>query len=395
MKSRERFPVHLLRDRIVAISCLSPTWEGTWQGVIDGQRRFKHGAVIFPDVPAESVLGCVEEWEGNSPEYAQRFSTLVQICSQRLKPILTKLLAQNKSARCRIFIASSHGDPALITELLTNNRKLDAFVQRRLIFDNLLFAVQSLAGNRIPVSVVHGACASALVAVAQGAMAIRRGLLDVAIVIAADSLSKVAYVGFKNVGAMSLDGCRPFDRQRDGMTASEGGVGFLLINSETISSDEPYTVVLGGAYNCDGQGAVEPSSDGLFNVLEDVCIRSSTSPRSIDCVYWHGTGTKRNDEVEAVTSQRFWRNEALRPLGTSLKGSLGHSMGAASAFSVAAACNSLSTGYLPPTAGLSECEYQHMNIVQDRVASGEFATALCVAMGFGGINAAVLLGKPM
>src|SRR5690606_8921535 len=116
----------------------------------------------------------------------------------------------------------------------------------------------------------------------------------------------VAYVGFQNIGAMSRMGCRPFDRARDGMTASEGGVAYILARSDMIPQDEARVRVAGASYNCDAQGIVEPSAAGLEKIVFDALRNANLSPPQIDAVYWHGTGTRRSDAVEAVVAKALW-----------------------------------------------------------------------------------------
>jgi 3-oxoacyl-[acyl-carrier-protein] synthase II len=111
----------------------------------------------------------------------------------------------------------------------------------------------------------------------------------------------------------------------------------------------------------------------------------------ISCIFWHGTGTRKNDETEANVSSSFWRETKRFPISTTTKGSLGHTMGAASAFNVAAACQCLKEGLVPPVAGLRDTEFTDMNLVTQNSMRTELSTALCVGMGFGGVNAALVL----
>ncbi|MBZ9857985.1 hypothetical protein LB566_29815 [Mesorhizobium sp. CA13] len=136
-----------------------------------------------------------------------------------------------------------------------------------------------------------------------------------------------------------------------------------------------------------------PKKITMLDVVQTSLALSTISAGNIDFVYWHGTGTKRNDSTEAYVSSVLWPMDGLAPVGTSLKGRLGHTMGASAGFNLASACHTLRTGFLPAVKRVDGPAFPQMNIAFDSPAQSNFSTGLCVAMGFGGINASVVLRK--
>ena len=385
--------VRLLTTRIATRSCLGDKWPGTWNGLLAGRQSFSDPRAHFPDWPPGPMVGAVRDWGSSTPRYVERLTTLTRSTLGELRPTLSHLRRENPGARCSVIIASSHGDPAPISALAARRHDpLPENISRRIFCDNFHGLVADAIGFPVPVSVLHGACASGIIGSLSAWQAIRASLTDIAIVVAADCLSLLAYMGFQNVGAMSPASCRPFDRGRDGMTAAEGAVGLIYAHRDFVAEGFETVGVLGGSYNCDGKGIVEPSSDGLTAAIRASLSLSALSPEAIDFIYWHGTGTKRNDQTEAEAAGRIWHASPC-PAGTASKGALGHTMGAASAFSIAEAAQSLVSGQLPPVANTNDVEFEQMNLVTQAPLARNFSTGLCVAMGFGGINSALVLSK--
>jgi 3-oxoacyl-[acyl-carrier-protein] synthase II len=249
-----------------------------------------------------------------------------------------------------------------------------------------------------PATCLAAACASGVVGVGFAADQIKAGLTDVCVVIGADVLSRVAVVGFKQVGAMSLDGCRPFHRHRDGTTVGEGGAALLMTSSEVAREYQAARVrgvvatgavrISGYGMTCDARHAVEPTAAGIEKAIRAALDEAHIKPEEVACVYWHGTGTIQNDAAEAQAAAALF---SAPPPGSGTKGVFGHSMGASGLLNVAAAVESLKTGILPAAYGLDSPAFPEMNIVANKATVVTDGPALVVALGFGGINSAAVL----
>ena len=386
MKIKTNRKVYVDRN-IAAISPLGVTWDVTWDKIKKGERCFRDINSMFENWPKGPRVGLVVDWTQDNilPEYSERFHQLLRFCVSELLNSSSLPLKNKEGLRCMAYLATSHGDPAGIS-YLSEHGIIGPDLTSKVIYDDLS---RLNVGLQMPVFQVHGACASGIIAAISARTAIQAGLIDIAVILSIDIISRVAFVGFNNVGAMSKEGCAPFDENRDGITVSEGAVGMILAAEECVETTSDVQVC-GGSYNCSGGGMVEPDEVGLRKVIESAFNDASISPSECDFVYWHGTGTLLNDAVEASVAKQIWLDAI--PLSISVKGALGHAMGASGAFNIAAACKSLYEGVLPPVTGLNATAFDWMPLPKQSV-EGEFKCGLAVAMGFGGINAAIVLSK--
>jgi 3-oxoacyl-[acyl-carrier-protein] synthase II len=244
----------------------------------------------------------------------------------------------------------------------------------------------------LPATTLSAACASALVAVGLARERIRWGLYDACLVVAVDVLSRIGYAGFRQIGAMSALGCRPFQRDRDGTTVGEGAVAFLLARAARGSAPASTVRVAGFGQSCDGRHVVEPSADGLLIAMEAALRDAQLSPQDIRTIYWHGSGTAHNDAAEAEAARRLFG--ASSPPCTATKGTFGHTMGASAGLSLLAAAESVRTGLLPPVGGLTTSDFPWLDLVLGEPRLLNSGPTMVVALGFGGINVAVVLAPP-
>jgi 3-oxoacyl-[acyl-carrier-protein] synthase II len=108
---------------------------------------------------------------------------------------------------------------------------------------------------------------------------------------------------------------------------------------------------------------------------------------AVDYIHAHGTATRLNDAREAQLIQTWFPHAAV----SSSKGAIGHTLGASGAIGAALCLKSLQTQTLSPTVGLSNPEYPGIHwVVKARQQRTE--TVLCLSFGFGGQNAAIVLG---
>jgi 3-oxoacyl-[acyl-carrier-protein] synthase II len=77
----------------------------------------------------------------------------------------------------------------------------------------------------------------------------------------------------------------------------------------------------------------------------------------------------------------------------SLKGAIGHTLGAAGGIEAAACLNCLSYDVIPPTTGFSVPEDGADGMVSSRTVEGEISCILSTNSGFNGVNGAVVMGK--
>ena len=101
--------------------------------------------------------------------------------------------------------------------------------------------------------------------------------------------------------------------------------------------------------NSDGHHMAMPSRDRIGRCLATALERAGLQPDAIDYYNAHGTSTVVNDRVETEVLKDVW-GERRRGLPiSSIKGALGHSLGAASAIEAAVSVRALREQIIPPT----------------------------------------------
>ncbi|WP_163335656.1 beta-ketoacyl synthase N-terminal-like domain-containing protein [Desulfopila sp. IMCC35008] len=235
---------------------------------------------------------------------------------------------------------------------------------------------------------VSAACVSSLIAMIRGAMDIRSGRCDHVLVIGFDLLSDFVVTGFSSLKALSPKGARPFDRNRDGLTLGDGGGWVLLSSGDSIAGGgKGMAEVAAWSISCDATHITAPSRDGvgLLSVFREIMAQHNGPVGGINA---HGTATFYNDAMELLV---FRKMLAKGTPVCSVKGSLGHSLGAAGLVEAMLSVQSLVEGLLPPTVGLCEPEETDCLLSGNRTLPLMAPSIISCNSGFGGINAGLLL----
>lgn len=248
-----------------------------------------------------------------------------------------------------------------------------------------------------PNMTISAACASGAHAIGEAARLIRDGTADVVLAGGTEApLTPCNIESFHHLRALSVrnddpvGASRPFDRQRDGFVLAEAAA-FVLLESVPHARARGATAwgyLLGYGRNNDAWDIVMPREDGAG---AEACMRlalEESGVREGDVLFItaHGTSTTLNDRAEAQAISRLFTS---CPPVTSVKGCVGHSLGAAGAVGFVATCLGLAAGLVPPIAnyGGSEPEID-INIVAGQPAACEPGTGVAMSnsFGFGGNN---------
>lgn len=241
------------------------------------------------------------------------------------------------------------------------------------------------------------ACATGLSSVVRAAELIRDGICDVVIAGSADaSITPAMLYSFRRLGVLARHNespekaVRPFDRERSGFLMGEGAAAFIL-ESESHARRRlnrcPYGEWLSGGSLGDATGLTQLSADpgSLMRLIQDTLSRANVSADEIDYISLHGTATRMNDDVEArALIDVFGASPRRNPVcGSSLKGALGHLLGAAGSVELAMMMLAMRDQWVPPTLNLSDPEYD-FDFVPHVGRPHQIGTALKLSLGFGG-----------
>ena len=255
--------------------------------------------------------------------------------------------------------------------------------------------------NYAPVS----ACATGSHAVGEAAELVRRGYADVVLAGGTEAcMHPVILAGFCAMrGLVAEDedptrASRPFDATRAGFVMGEGACVLVVEELEHARARgaRPYAEVLGyGASNdAHHMAQPDPESIGVAEMMSAALERAKVEPGRVGYINAHGTSTPQGDLAETKAIKTVFGEHAYELAISSTKSVLGHLFGAAGAVEAMMCVLAVHEGVLPPTINYRtpdpECD---LDYVPNEARSVEVDVALSNAMGLGGHNACVLLGR--
>jgi 3-oxoacyl-(acyl-carrier-protein) synthase len=240
-------------------------------------------------------------------------------------------------------------------------------------------------GSRAPIFTYTTACTSTAVGLLMAARMIRAGQVERALVFGLDLLMKISVDGFRFLQIYSETRCRPFDRRRDGLQLGEA-VGALLLEprGERGSRFE----LLDGAMAHDPSHIAAGSNDGrtASALMKEALSRSCVAPGEVTAIKAHGTGTPINDVSELRALNSLF--DGRPPPFVSLKGALGHTLGASAAMETANWLACLEAGFVPPSCGFEQPsdEVPFTPLARPLPTEGRPGRYLFNSFGFGGTS---------
>ncbi|MFH1981173.1 MAG: beta-ketoacyl synthase N-terminal-like domain-containing protein [Pseudomonadota bacterium] len=243
---------------------------------------------------------------------------------------------------------------------------------------------------RGPVITVSTACASGAVAIAIAAAMLRAGLARRVLAGGADGLCRMTYYGFNALQLIDPQGARPMDANRRGMSVAEGAA-MLLLTSD--ASEPPGVEILGAGLSCDAYHPTtpHPGGDGAMAAMQAALTDAGISIEAVDYINLHGTGTVDNDRAEAAAIGRLFAG--VLPTVSSIKGATGHPLAAAGAIEAVVSLLCVENGLIPANIGCRQPDPDIGFTPQGRPERREVGLVMSNSFGFGGNNAALLVGR--
>lgn len=251
-----------------------------------------------------------------------------------------------------------------------------------------------------PVVTVSTACASGATSLGVAADLLRAGQADVALAGGVDVLCRFVQRGFNVLRSLTRDEVRPFDRRRSGILLGEGA-GIVVLerpaDAAARSRRAPLGFLAGHGSAADGAHitAPDPEGRGLESAIHAALREAELDPGCVDFVSAHGTGTPANDRVETEVLKRVLGARAYAVPVNSIKGHLGHTMGAAATLEAIMCLLAARHGQLPPTLNYAEPDpHCDLDWVPNEARRHRPRVSLSTSLGFGGCNAALVLTTP-
>jgi 3-oxoacyl-[acyl-carrier-protein] synthase II len=260
-------------------------------------------------------------------------------------------------------------------------------------------------GLKGPNHSVVTACATGAHAIGDAARLIQWGDADVMVAGGAEAaVCRLGMAGFAACRALStgyndnpIAASRPYDRGRDGFVLGEGaGVVVLEALEHAVARGAPiYAEVLGYGLSGDAHHITAPAEDGDggYRAMVMALSRAGLSPADIDYVNSHGTSTPLGDEIELRAIERLFGDAAGTLSVSSTKSAIGHLLGAAGSVEAIFTALAIRDGVVPPTLNLEDPSVETaIDLTPLRKRERPIRAALSNSFGFGGTNAALVLG---
>ena len=244
------------------------------------------------------------------------------------------------------------------------------------------------------------ACASSLQAIGVGIDLIRLGTQDVVICGGSEEIGPTVTGSFDVLYATStkynddpMHASRPFDVNRDGLVCGEGSGIIVLEEFERARKRNAtiYGEIIGYNTCSTGMHISQSNNDAIARCINQALDSAKVSADSIDYISAHATATTHGDIEEAQAIKKVFGSKV--PV-SSLKGHLGHTLGASGAIELAATLMMMKKSVIYPTLNLDnvdpECD-GILHVVEPTNKKLNYIIKNCFA--FGGINASIVIRK--
>ncbi|MFY9632779.1 MAG: beta-ketoacyl-[acyl-carrier-protein] synthase family protein [Candidatus Cybelea sp.] len=311
------------------------------------------------------------------------------------------------SSRTGVIIGNTMGGFPLVAEaqtrLLESGGRNVTPKLMALVIPNMASALIAMRWKlHGPQLAISTACASSLDAIGLAAGMIERGEIEAAIAGGSETLlSPLVYESLVRAGALSRNpdatlASRPFDVDRDGFVMGDGAAVVLLERLERADRRGARVLARIRGYGslADAHHITSPDPSAHFEVqtMRDAIDRAGEAGEGCDVVYAHATGTIVGDAAEAKAIDEAYAN--CRPVVTSIKGHVGHSMASAGAMCIVAGIAGMHASQIPPTMGTKRMDpATRFDLVIDQPRPRSYSAFQVNAFGFGGQNASLVVSR--
>jgi len=404
------------RVAVTGIGMVTPLGD-TFAGSLAALRQGRHGIAIMSEWAAVEHLQTRLGAPANVPAIASlprkvsrtmgRVSLLATIATKEAIAAAGLRDDEIRSGAVGLAYGSTHGSSSAneewVRKLVMGNGFLGLASTTYLKFMSHT-AAANLAlflGLRGRIVTTCAACVSASQAIGYATEMIRAGTTDVMIAGGAEELHfshagvfDIMYATSRSYNDRPNASPRPFDKDRDGLVVGEGAGTFVLEEWERAKArGRPIlTEVVGFATNCDGAHVTSPSIEGMRGAMELALRDAGAAPRDVQYVNAHATGTVVGDVAEShATAAVFGETVPV----SSLKGHLGHTLGACGAIEAGLSVGMMREGFIAPTRNLHEigADCARLDYVRETARVADVGLLMSNKFAFGGINTSLLFRR--
>lgn len=309
-------------------------------------------------------------------DYNTRTNRLLCTLAKRMR--LDDFIKKYGADNVAVIIATTNSGAEEFSE--SENEKLSQIGNPAIFLKNML-------GTNNYAASISTACSSGIKVFATAKRLIKTGFCKAAIVGGTDALAHLSVHGFNSLEILSNEKTQPFSKNRKGINIGEGAALF------TIERNAFGIDILGIGETSDAYHASkpEPTGEQIVNAVKIALKASDLTENDIDYINLHGTGTLANDETEAKSMFKIFKDKT--PC-SSTKSITGHCLGAAAAIETALCCKCIENGIILKHNydGAFDENLPKINLAAEN-SHNNIKYVMNNAFGFGGTNAVMILGK--
>lgn len=340
---------------------------------------------IFPASMIDEVR-LAKEFAEVSSIYSKnrKYTKLEKMLIISVDDALSKTDVDIKSKQTAIILSTTKGNIDLLS---SDNNNFDS---ERVLLWKLGEVIQEFFDNPNKVVVISNACISGVLAINTAALYINAGMYDNVVVIGGDIVSRFVVSGFMSFLSLSPIACKPFDIKRDGLSLGEAAGTIILSNKKSTGKQE--IIFRGGATANDANHISGPSrtAEGSYIAIDKALAEANVEPAQIAHISAHGTATPYNDEMESIAIER---HHLINASVNSIKGYLGHTLGAAGIIETVILLEEMRQNKILGTAGFEQSGVSRPIDIVAETRNKKLGCCLKMASGFGGSNAAMIISK--
>lgn len=311
---------------------------------------------------------------------------------------LTKKDIQSLDEMASLYLGSANLGSLKIERQLSERFERNLPLEDPLDFNTVeaIFDLVNRSGVRGKLCQVDAACASGKIALGEAFRSIQQGEAALCVVGGTDVFSDLSLTGFDAMNNLDDSPCKPFDKNRNGITIGEGAAVVILEERDRAEARgaKIYGKIFGyhtanDAYHVT---APDPTGQGAAHCMEEV-IKEWDSMKSVLYVNTHGTATKANDEMELkameIIQQTF---QFERIYFSSTKSLIGHTLGASGLIEFIASVLALEKEKFPVSISVTkpmEYDEEHLTLVTEEMPSHHCNAFISNSFAFAGNSATI------
>lgn len=242
-----------------------------------------------------------------------------------------------------------------------------------------------------PAFVMSTACAATAKVFASGARMIASGLCDAAVVGGVDTLCATTLHGFRSLGVVAEQPCRPFDAERCGISVGEAA-GFVLLERARPGHRNDSLLLLGAGESSDAYHMSSPHPEGVGArlAMERALASAGLAAADIDYINLHGTATLVGDAAE---DRAVFDVFGPKTPCSSTKGFTGHALGASGAVEAIFSALAILHEFRPGSPHTRTVDPAFRSRYLQAGERGRVDRVMSNSLGFGGANCSLVLGR--